>query len=200
MFTPAGALRLRGPSAVAAPSCRNRPGGPMPNLNDTQLVILSAAAQRNDHAVVLPKKLKGGAATKVINTLVAKGLVKEVRAKLDMPSWRRDDAESQSYALIATRAGLKAINIDGETTARSNEARATKVREKKAAPTPGTKAENDGAPREGSKLSVVIGMLEARTGATIDALVATTEWLPHTTRAALTGLRKRGYEIEKHRD
>jgi hypothetical protein len=32
-------------------------------------------------------------------------------------------------------------------------------------------------------------------GATIDALVKATGWLPHTTRAALTGLRKRGYAI-----
>jgi hypothetical protein len=30
-------------------------------------------------------------------------------------------------------------------------------------------------------------------------LVAATGWLPHTTRAALTGLRKRGYAIERER-
>jgi hypothetical protein len=32
-------------------------------------------------------------------------------------------------------------------------------------------------------------------GATLDELVAATNWLPHTTRAALTGLRRRGHEI-----
>ncbi len=32
-------------------------------------------------------------------------------------------------------------------------------------------------------------------GATLAELVAATGWLPHTTRAALTGLRKRGYAV-----
>ncbi len=31
-------------------------------------------------------------------------------------------------------------------------------------------------------------------------LMAATGWLPHTTRAALTGLRKRGFEIARDRD
>ena len=30
---------------------------------------------------------------------------------------------------------------------------------------------------------------------TLDELVASTGWLPHTTRAALTGLRRRGYAV-----
>lgn len=32
-------------------------------------------------------------------------------------------------------------------------------------------------------------------GATLDQMVAATGWLPHTTRAALTGLKKKGYVI-----
>ena len=32
-------------------------------------------------------------------------------------------------------------------------------------------------------------------GATLDQMIAATGWLPHTTRAALTGLKKRGYSI-----
>ena len=32
-------------------------------------------------------------------------------------------------------------------------------------------------------------------GATLDQMIAVTGWLPHTTRAALTGLRKKGYVI-----
>ena len=47
--------------------------------------------------------------------------------------------------------------------------------------------------RAGSKISGVIGALERGSGATIDEIVAATGWLPHTARAALTGLRKRGY-------
>ena len=37
-------------------------------------------------------------------------------------------------------------------------------------------------------------------GATLDELVEATDWLPHTTRAALTGLRKRGLAVERVKD
>jgi hypothetical protein len=45
----------------------------------------------------------------------------------------------------------------------------------------------------------VVGLLQRDNGATLDEVIAATGWLPHTSRAALTGLRKRGYAIEKHR-
>jgi hypothetical protein len=32
-------------------------------------------------------------------------------------------------------------------------------------------------------------------GATLNDMIAATGWLPHTTRAALTGLKKKGYAI-----
>ena len=38
-------------------------------------------------------------------------------------------------------------------------------------------------------------MLQRDHGATIDELIDATDWLAHTTRAALTGLRKRGYAV-----
>ncbi len=55
------------------------------------------------------------------------------------------------------------------------------------------------APRAGSKIAAVIGMLSRAEGATIDEVVTATGWLPHTTRAALTGLRKRGYALTSDR-
>ena len=39
-------------------------------------------------------------------------------------------------------------------------------------------------------------MLICDEGATLDQMIAATGWLPHTTRAALTGLRKAGYAID----
>jgi Protein of unknown function (DUF3489) len=42
-------------------------------------------------------------------------------------------------------------------------------------------------------------MLAKDNGATLTALVEATGWLPHTTRAAITGLRKRGFAIERTR-
>jgi DNA-binding IclR family transcriptional regulator len=41
-------------------------------------------------------------------------------------------------------------------------------------------------------------MLTKDKGATLAALVEATGWLPHTTRAAMTGLRKRGF-VERTR-
>ena len=46
----------------------------------------------------------------------------------------------------------------------------------------------------------MISMLSNEAGATLRTLGEVTGWLPHTTRAALTGLRKRGFAIERVRD
>jgi hypothetical protein len=54
-------------------------------------------------------------------------------------------------------------------------------------------------PRQGSKLAEVMALLSRKQGAGIEELTSTTGWLPHTTRAALTGLRRRGYAIERSR-
>lgn len=48
-----------------------------------------------------------------------------------------------------------------------------------------------------SKIARVIAMLERSRGATLADMVESTGWLPHTTRAALTGLRKKGHAIAK---
>jgi hypothetical protein len=50
-------------------------------LTDTQLLILSAAAQREDRCIAAPPNLKGAAALKFVGRLVAAGLVREVQAK-----------------------------------------------------------------------------------------------------------------------
>jgi len=46
-----------------------------------------------------------------------------------------------------------------------------------------------------SKSKLVLELLSRAEGATIEQLVAATGWLPHTTRAALTGLKKKGHAI-----
>lgn len=52
-------------------------------------------------------------------------------------------------------------------------------------------------PRAPSKIAAVIALLEREQGATLAEMVAATGWLPHTTRAALTGLKKKGHVITK---
>src|SRR4051794_22108986 len=160
----------------------------MPKLTDTQLIVLSSAIQRDDGIAVLPAKLKGGAAAKVIKSLIDQALLKEVRVKPDMPAWRRDEDAGQSYALAITRAGRGAINADAEnddTPADGTLPRAPRrAKGKRSVPASAGK----GNPRAGTKTDLVIGLLSTREGATIDAIVTATGWLPHTTRAAFTGL------------
>lgn len=50
-------------------------------------------------------------------------------------------------------------------------------------------------PTPNSKISIVIDLLQREEGATLDDLMTATGWQPHSTRAALTGLRKKGYAI-----
>jgi hypothetical protein len=52
----------------------------MSRLTDTQLIILSAASQRDDRGVELPANRKGEAARKVVDKLIRAGLLEEVRA------------------------------------------------------------------------------------------------------------------------
>lgn len=51
--------------------------------------------------------------------------------------------------------------------------------------------------KEPSKTAKVLSLLKRAEGATLAELVGATGWLPHTTRAALTGLKKKGHEIER---
>jgi hypothetical protein len=51
------------------------------------------------------------------------------------------------------------------------------------------------SPRSGTKIAEVIALLQRGDGATLPQFVAAPGWLPHTARAALTGLRKRGYVV-----
>ena len=54
-------------------------------------------------------------------------------------------------------------------------------------PDPGVKPE--------SKASRIVAMMQRKEGATLDEMVAETGWLPHTTRATMTGLKRKGHTI-----
>lgn len=86
----------------------------MSRLTDTQLVLLSKASQRDDHAVELPPNLKGTAAQQIIAHLLGQALLQEVLATRQMPVWRRDE-EDQAVALVITPAGLEAIGLGEDT-------------------------------------------------------------------------------------
>ncbi len=55
-------------------------------------------------------------------------------------------------------------------------------------------------PRANSKLAVLVDLLSRDRGATLSELTSATGWLPHTTRAAMTRLRQRGFGLERFRN
>ena len=164
----------------------------MTKLTDTQRVILSAASQRTDRlALPLPKSLKGVAAHKVVNALIDKGLLKEVKAsrKLNDPVWRESD-QSQGLTLIITEAGFAAIGIEVEPMN-------TKPQKREAKP-----ASAERKTREGTKQALVIEMLRRPEGATIAEIVAATSWASHTTRGFFAGALKKklGLNLASEKD
>ena len=164
----------------------------MTKLSDAQRVILSAASQRTDRlALPLPKSLKGGAAQKVVNALVEKGLLKEVKAnrKLNAPVWRETE-DGRAVTLVITDAGLSAIGIEVEY---------QKTQAQKSGP---KTIPTERKIREGTKQALVIEMLRRPEGATIAEIVEATFWASHTTRGFLAGALKKklGLVIESHKD
>jgi hypothetical protein len=124
-----------------------------------------------------------------------------------MPIWRKDK-DDRPISLVITRAGRSAIGIDEDAAAdaprptdKPSETQDVSTAKKQPVDrAPEERADQNAAPRAGTKQALVIEMLSANKGATLDALVEATGWLPHATRAALTGLRKRGLSIERTRE
>ena len=170
-------------------------------LTDTQRAILFEASQRKDRCLIPPKTLKAAAAQKVATKLLKAGLVREIKAKTGMEAWRRDEETGQAYSLKLTDAGLKAIAADerGSQSIPSTAVPQNTNAANMAAARSATAAPTATAPRQGTKIARVIELLQREQGARLEELIAATGWLPHTARAALTGLRHRGYDVRLER-
>jgi hypothetical protein len=193
----------------------------MTRLSDTQLVILGAAAQRDDGAVLpLPEtlKLKGGAVDKVLGSLKAKGLI-------DHQGTPRGDDPPR---LRITPAGLEAIGVEPEDTgsdtaptkadtgatpadtgvraaaapATGVDGAATRAKRKAKLAKPGKAASaQKPMPRAGTKQAQMIEMLKRPEGATVEQIAAATGWQHHTIRGAISGALKKklGLTVEATR-
>jgi len=55
-------------------------------------------------------------------------------------------------------------------------------------------------PTKTTKTDAVLRLLGRCNGATISQLQKATSWQPHSVRAALTGLRKKGFDLQRDKD
>jgi hypothetical protein len=195
----------------------------MTKLSDTQAVILANASQSFDGNVLpLPGSLRGGAQAKVIGALLKRGLIEERTIDSIQPPdaslnrvWRQDD-DGRSILLYITKAGLAAIGCEPEDADAADSAPdtatdgATDGRDAGTATEDATPAEvapagdtlaDAAEPKErkvraGTKQAQLIEMLRAPEGASIDEIVAATNWKSHTVRGALAGALKKKLGLE----
>ena len=157
----------------------------MPKLSNTQVVLLSTAAARPNLSVLPPPdtiRLKDAALDRTLRALVTRGLIAEaaVDGKVKRSKWARN-------RLVVTPSGLAAIGVE---TAELPPDVAV------AAPDAEQETHPERSPRRpGGKLGALLEAVTRPEGATLDDLITASGWLPHTTRAALTRLRQRGYDV-----
>ncbi len=172
----------------------------MPKLSDTQTILLSTAANRDDGSLLpLPEGLKtrGAALDRTLNSLLRRGMIRTVTTASAEKMWKDGGADdgpqcdSTGTGLVITSAGFAALGIEPSAMV-SPEKQAVSVPDTIEPDTPVVVADT---PRPGGKLGAVIDAIARPEGASLDELTALSGWLPHTTRAAVTRLRQRGHDV-----
>lgn len=168
-------------------------------LSDRQLTLLSNASRQDDLLLIRPENLRGGAAKAVLAKLLSGGLVAEVAVGAAEPHWNK--ADDQAIGLRITPAGLQAIGVEPDA-ASADESAPEAAPETTGAARPADHVAPGGMPaskREGTKRALVLALLSRDQGASLGEITAATDWLPHSARAALTGLRQSGHAISRTR-
>ncbi len=171
-------------------------------LSDTATVILTTAAARDDHRVLpLISMLKAPRTVvqKVLKSLLTEKLVEEIPASRDDEVWEQSEQRGRT-TLAITAAGLAALGIEGEI----SPTKPTKGRTRGKKAGKGTKAAKS-SPRArtgGSKQDIVIALLRRGNGASVEEMMAATDWQAHSVRGFMSGaLKKRlGLEVVSEKD
>jgi len=170
-------------------------------LSDTQLVILTAAAGRDDGAALpIPASLtlRGGARDKVLKSLLKRALVEERPAAVNADYWRACD-DGQRLALVITAAGLEAMGEEPEEAAIAP----PKARNRKrTSGSPETAGSDVCTVRTGTKNAIVLDLLRRKGGVSIPEIMSATGWQAHSVRGFLSGhvRKKLGKDVLSEKD
>ena len=153
----------------------------MTRLTDLQSILLAHAASREDGSLSSPPASVTADPARVMSA-IAQLLRRELLEEKEVAGAAALHCEDSAlrYGAFITAAGLDAIGVEPASGAVEPMAVTTEP----------------AAPRQ-TKAALLLELLFREQGATLAELVAATGWLPHTTRAALTGLRKKGHVLAK---
>lgn len=177
----------------------------MPKLTETQSIILNRAACRAGNlAMPLPKGLAGAAAKMTVTKMIERGWLEEVEANLfrKEPLWR-EAGDGHGTTLIATEAGLEAIEIEPIAASTISKIRkaTTRAPEGNIPTADAASCQKLASIRQGTKQAMLIEMLQRPDGASIAEIVVATSWQPHTARGTISGALKKklGLSITSHK-
>jgi hypothetical protein len=180
----------------------------MTKLTDTQLIILSAAAQRDDRGVAA---IDDRSETRAAITKLLKAKLLQTVARTGELAFWETGKDGAKLSLAITPVGLRAIgDEDGDEAAKTvtrakSAPKASSGKAAKAAPgkkKPSAKTAQSGKPakaksggatspvRAGTKLATVIGLLRRAKGASIAEIMQATGWQAHSVRGAMSGALK----------
>ena len=159
-------------------------------LSDIQLVLLTSACQREGGSLLPPPESLGDQAPRIrkaIEALIKKDLVTEKDGMNAAQLWR-DDGDL-TIGVVVTDAGRAIIDPPPAVNPGTDGGSAT---------TPAADSVT-ASTRPATKQALLVDLLKRDEGATLAEIVEAMGWPPHTSRAALTGLRKKGHEIAKEK-
>ena len=129
---------------------------------------------------------------KALAQLLKRGLIAETKRPPAGTEWRTDG--NLRFGLVLSDPGRGAMGVTAQYQGGEAEPLAppdqSSINDSASAP-------SATAAQPTTKSATVIGLMSRDEGATLAELVEATGWLPHTTRAALTGLRKKGHDLVK---